>query len=202
RSANRQPDEDYAPVYYPGTTDLATAVTVNVAAGAQLRGVDFALSKIRTIRIKGRVINATGSGRNQARLTLMPRDQIGYYNMNRPTMTDPNGAFEIRGVAPGSYTLMASIYDSDRSYSTRQAIDAGSSNIENVSLTISRSGVARQCPRGGSEYGEPFEPARQSAAARSEHDDDGLVRRLGERGRNFHAFKRRPGSLQRRRQWH
>jgi protocatechuate 3,4-dioxygenase beta subunit len=136
RSGNRQPDEDYAPAYYPGTTDPATAATVNVAAGAQLRGLDFALSKIRTIRIKGRVINATGSGRNQVRLTLMPRDQIGFFNMNRPTISDPNGNFEIRGVSPGAYTLMASIYDSDKSFSARQAIDAGSSNIENVSLTI------------------------------------------------------------------
>jgi hypothetical protein len=140
RSANRQPDEDYAPAYYPGTTDPATAATVNVAAGAQLRGVDFTLSKIRTIRIKGRVINATGSGRNQARLYLTPRDQSGYFSMGRPAMSDPSGAFEVRGVTPGSYSLVASIYDNDKSFSARQAIDAGSSNIENINLTI-RPGV-------------------------------------------------------------
>src|SRR5207247_11353780 len=39
RSASQQPDEDYVPTYYPGTTDSSTAATVDLAAGAQVRGV-------------------------------------------------------------------------------------------------------------------------------------------------------------------
>src|SRR5262249_26547316 len=70
RSATQQPDEDYVPTYYPGTTDASTAAAVEASPGAQIRGVDFTLSKTRAIRIRGHVINATGSSRNQVMLHL------------------------------------------------------------------------------------------------------------------------------------
>jgi hypothetical protein len=95
---------------------------------------------MRTVRIKGRVINATGSGRTQVMLMLMPRDRMGFFGMNRPAPGDPNGNFEIRGVAPGSYNLVASVSDSGRSASARQPVDVGGSNVENVIVTI-RPGV-------------------------------------------------------------
>src|SRR5258708_37963843 len=97
RSAGKQPAEDYVTTYYPGTTDAASAATVDVAPGAQIRGIDFALSKVRTVRVRGRVTNAAGSGRNQIMLMLMPRDGMGFYNANRRYITDPKGAFEFRG---------------------------------------------------------------------------------------------------------
>jgi len=53
RSASQQPDEDYVATYYPGTTDAASAATVDVAPGAQIRGIDFTLSKARTRARKG-----------------------------------------------------------------------------------------------------------------------------------------------------
>jgi hypothetical protein len=135
RSANQPADEDYVPTYYPGATDAAGATAVDVAAGAQVRGIDFTLSKTRTVHIKGRVVNTTGIGRKQATLFLSPRDQMGMYNMNRPFSTDSTGAFEIRGLAPGAYSLTASIYDSDRSMSMRQPIEAGG-NIDNLVVTM------------------------------------------------------------------
>jgi hypothetical protein len=135
RSASQQPDEDYVPTYYPGTTDAASAATVDVEPGAQIRGIDLALSKIRTVRVRGRVTNAAGSGRNQIMLMLMPRDGVGFYNMNR-RITDPKGGFEFRGVAPGSYTLTAIVSDGDKSFSTRQPIEVGSNHVENLSVTV------------------------------------------------------------------
>ena len=69
-------------------------------------------------------------------LSLTPRDSFGFFGMNRPTATDPKGNFEIRGIASGSYTLVASLYDGNKSYSVRQPIEAGSSNIENLNVTI------------------------------------------------------------------
>ena len=64
RSANQQPDEDYVPTYYPGTTDPSAAAAQDVAAGAQIRGIDFTLSKAHTVRIRGRVALPSGSGRS------------------------------------------------------------------------------------------------------------------------------------------
>ena len=135
RSAAQPADEDYVPTYYPGSTDASSATAVDVAAGAQVRGIDFTLSKTRTVHIKGRVINSTGTGRKQATLFLTPRDQMGMFNMNRPFSTDSTGAFEVRGLAPGAYSLTASIYDGDRSMSMRQPVEAGA-NIDNLVVTM------------------------------------------------------------------
>jgi hypothetical protein len=135
RSATQPADEDYVPTYYPAATDASGATAVDVAAGAQVRGIDFTLSKTRTVHIKGRVVNSTGIGRKQATLFLTPRDQMGMYNMNRPFSTDSTGAFEVRGLAPGAYSLTASIYDGDRSMSMRQPIEAGG-NIDNLVVTM------------------------------------------------------------------
>ena len=56
--------------------------------------------------------------------------------MNRPFSSDTSGAFEIRGVVPGSYSLVASFNDGDRSVTMRQPVDVGSSNIDNLMVTI------------------------------------------------------------------
>src|SRR3954471_19916794 len=39
RSASAGPEEDYVSTYYPGTIDPASAAQLDVAAGAQLRGI-------------------------------------------------------------------------------------------------------------------------------------------------------------------
>ena len=136
RSVNQQPDEDYVPVYYPGTTDPSAAAAQDVPAGGQIQGIDFRLSKAHTVRIRGRVANVSASGKKQAMLSLMPRDRVGFFGMNRPVSSDSTGAFEIRGIVPGSYTLTASINDSERSFSVRQPLEVGSGNIDNLTVTI------------------------------------------------------------------
>ena len=136
RSANQQPDQDYVPTYYPGTTDPSSASPQDVSAGAHIQGIDFTLRKAHTVRIRGRVASPIGSGRSRAMVSLTPRDRIGFYNMNRPVPSDANGVFEIRGVMPGSYSLVASLNDADRSVSVRQPLDVGSGNIDNLTLTI------------------------------------------------------------------
>src|SRR5260370_25644754 len=54
----------------------------------------------------------------------------------RPTQVDAKGDFDIRGVAPGSYSLTAVINDGSKSYQARAPIDVGSANIEKNNLTI------------------------------------------------------------------
>ena len=136
RSAHQQADEDYVATYYPGTTDPAAASAQDVTAGAQIRGIDFTLRKARTVRIRGRVVIPSGFGRSRAVISLTPRERIGFYTMNRPAPADANGVFEIRGIVPGSYTLVASINGGDRSISMRQPVDVGSGSIDNLVVAI------------------------------------------------------------------
>jgi hypothetical protein len=134
RSAAAQPEEEFVATYYPGTVDPASAALVDVVAGNPVRGLDFTLSRIRTVRIKGRVTGA--SGPRPPMLMLIPRDRGSFMGPNRANASDPAGNFDLRGVAPGAYYLVATVYDGERTASGKISVDVGSSNLENVIVAI------------------------------------------------------------------
>jgi protocatechuate 3,4-dioxygenase beta subunit len=136
RSVNAPPEEDYAATYFPGTTDAATAAQLDVSPGAQLRGVDMTLSKTHTIHVKGHVTHGLGPGRHNVMVYLMSRNAGGFMGGVRNNPIDAKGNFDIRGVTPGSYNLTAVINDGNVSYQGRVPIDAGSSNLEGLNVTI------------------------------------------------------------------
>jgi protocatechuate 3,4-dioxygenase beta subunit len=51
--ATDKPDLGYSSVYYPNAQDLAQSTMVELKAGAELRGVDFHVSKVPLYRIRG-----------------------------------------------------------------------------------------------------------------------------------------------------
>lgn len=137
RSVNAPPEEDYATTYFPGTTESAAAVQLDVSPGAQLRGVDMTLSKTHTIHVKGHVTHGlTSPGRNNVMVYLTPRNAGGFMGGLRNNPIDAKGNFDIRSVTPGPYNLTAVINDGNVSYQGRIPIDAGSSNIEGLNVTI------------------------------------------------------------------
>jgi hypothetical protein len=134
RSATPPPEEDYVPTYCPGTTDVATAAQLDVTAGGQLRDIMLRLSKAHTVHVKGHVAYSI-PGRQRVMVYLQPRT-FGMAGPLRPTQVDAKGDFDIRGVAPGSYSLTAMINDGSKSYQARAPIDVGDTNIEKANLTI------------------------------------------------------------------
>jgi hypothetical protein len=106
----------YAPVYHPGTTNLAVASSIVVAAGEERSGVDLALQLVPLARLEGRLVDDAGQPVTPAVVTLLPRRR------DRPSLADrlveggalvlPRAAvmppqFTIAGVPPGEYTLVA-----------------------------------------------------------------------------------------------
>jgi 5-hydroxyisourate hydrolase-like protein (transthyretin family) len=132
RSATSQPDEDYVPTYYPGTIEATTAAELNVMPGSELRNFNFALSKTRTVRLRGRVSALAVLGRGF--VSLRPRGRITGPFSNRPYPIDSNGRFEIRGVAPGSYFLEVRLQGGQ---SARQPIEVGKGNMDDIALSVS-----------------------------------------------------------------
>src|SRR2546421_10964162 len=49
--------EEYAPVFYPGVSDVRGAVMLDVQPGQTMRGVDMVIQKIPTRRVKGKVVS-------------------------------------------------------------------------------------------------------------------------------------------------
>ncbi len=134
-----QHDEGYAPSYYPGTTDPNAAASVEVHAGEEFPGIDFMLTLARAYRIRGRVFNSiTGQPARNAQIVLYPREAgtRSFFIQNRALVSKPQGAFELRNVLPGSYTLHAVWLDQNKSYSGRLSIDVGESDVEAVEVTI------------------------------------------------------------------
>jgi len=133
------PDEGYAPTFYPGTNDPAGAVAIEVAPGAQLRGVDVTLLKTRTMRIRGKVINGQGERLPQpVYLMLFPREKaaMGFYPRATTQVRNADSTFELRGITPGAYILMAQCWDEGKAYGARQSVDVGNNNVDNISLLL------------------------------------------------------------------
>ena len=129
-------DEEYTSTFYPGTNDIATAIPIELAPGAQLRGFELTLRKKRTVHVRGRVIDTTGSDRSRMMVSLVPVGAAAPGSTRRAMRIDQNGNFEILGVPPGSYTLIAAIPARQRSVSARVPLQAGSSGVENATITI------------------------------------------------------------------
>lgn len=137
-STGNQPEEGYAATYYPGTNEVQAAVTVQVPSGKALGNMDIRLLRTRTVRVRGRVLNAGAGGSMRTMILLLPRQSEGTGFMERgmPSMVGPDGKFEIRGVTPGSYSLVAQNMDESGRRQARASVDVGNANVEGVELTL------------------------------------------------------------------
>lgn len=141
RRSDSEIEEGYAPTYYPGTNDTARATSLELRAGEEVRGTDFALLPTRTVRVRGRVFNTiTGGPARGADVWLRPRERgyVPFLSQNRTHVEDPQGKFELRGVTPGSYTVSAMWWQDGKTYSAQQQLDAGSADVQGVNLVIAQ----------------------------------------------------------------
>ena len=106
------------PVFFPGTTDMASATTVTVTAGEERSGIDIAYALYPASRITGTItlppgMSAAPTDRNvRAELRLTP---AGFEDL----LTQPLAAavaevggdlrFTFAGVPPGAYTITAAV---------------------------------------------------------------------------------------------
>ncbi len=136
------PEKGYIPVYYPGTIDVQSAAPVNLPAGTVFSGLDLTVAAVRTVRIRGRVISgATGQPARNANLSMQPRGSgdTGPRLLQglRDAVVNDEGAFEIRGVTPGSYELAGVINDGKTRMSGVVPLEVGNSDVQNVILVVS-----------------------------------------------------------------
>jgi len=126
--------QDYVQTFFPSAHEPATAVPMDLGPGAQMRGIDFRMAKRPIVTIRGQLAGVTAGARQRPMLSLQSR--LGGSSGARPAMVDANGNFEIRGVTPGSYNLIAAMLVDRTMLSTRIPLEVGSNNIENLSITI------------------------------------------------------------------
>jgi hypothetical protein len=105
------PSAAYPTLFYPAATDLKSAEIVDLAPGAEKSGVDFQMEPVPVTHIHGTLVagSADWHGRNDLRVELVPLDPHGRrgFGYAGGEINPKDGTFEIRGVFPGSYRLVA-----------------------------------------------------------------------------------------------
>jgi uncharacterized surface anchored protein len=133
------PEERYTTTYYPNTARVDNASQIEVAAGAQITGINMTLARVRTVRVKGHLnVGPAGKARRNVAIMLVPRDNTVGSMMQRMAArnVDAQGNFQLRGVAPGSYLLRADVMEENARLSARMPLEVGSSNIEGIELAL------------------------------------------------------------------
>jgi protocatechuate 3,4-dioxygenase beta subunit len=141
--AQASPEEGYAPTFYPGTNDPNHASPIELRGGDVLSSIDFGLLPTPTVRVRGQVVNSVGSRPGtDTKVFLLPHGLAfrGSGFRRGAEVNGPSGSFEIRGVTPGSYNLVAVSFDQDKEYFTRLPLEVRYTDVEGIRLVI-RSGV-------------------------------------------------------------
>ena len=125
-----QPDTRYVNTYYPGTYDAMQASAVTLKASDEMP-VNFILVPARTYRVRGIITGVTAAQKPSVELFSKAGDS---YRANANEV-GPDGQFEVRGVAPGSYVVRASTPTESQSFTARQDVSVVAADVEGVKLT-------------------------------------------------------------------
>jgi hypothetical protein len=111
-SSRRSPTIGFAPIYYPGTTDVASAALVKLAPGEERAGIDFAVRPVPTSEVDGLVMNPNGPLPGNVDVRLLNVGAAPAANRfdlleRYPLRPRPDGRFTFSGVAPGEYVITA-----------------------------------------------------------------------------------------------
>jgi protocatechuate 3,4-dioxygenase beta subunit len=123
-----QPDNRYLTTYYPGTYDAMQASAVTLKADDEMP-VNLTLVPARTYRVRGIVAGVPAGQKPAVELVSKAGDSI------RQNEVEPDGQFEVRGVAPGSYTVRASAGTESQPLTARQDISVVAADVDSVKLT-------------------------------------------------------------------
>jgi protocatechuate 3,4-dioxygenase beta subunit len=135
---SRNGGQVYVPVFYPGVSDVSRTQALEVHPGDELTGIDLSFVSLHSVRVSGHVVNANSSPAKDAQVTLVGGSGSMVYTVNQAS-TDPKGAFEIRGVPPGSYVLIGEQFgsgDQDKTMRGRTPLEVGDTNVTDVEVMV------------------------------------------------------------------
>jgi len=61
----------YVPIFYPGVSDLSRTQPIELHPGDEISGIDLAFGAVRSVRVNGRVLNASSLAVKDAQVTLV-----------------------------------------------------------------------------------------------------------------------------------
>lgn len=157
----------YQTTYYPGTRDRGQAAPIQLHAGDDFPA-NFSLTPAPSFSISGWVVNLPPGF--TATITLQSKDSSLIQN---GAEIRKDGSFEIRDVAPGSYTILASVDGAAAPMMARQALQITSENVEGLRLAPQTGGSIRgriRMESGGKARPDPSQMFLLLRSADSEDD--------------------------------
>jgi len=125
----------YEPEFFPGTSDFPEAAPLEVAPGDELHA-NFVFTGMPSVSIRGVVVNGiTGDRVQNASVRAYWTDALGANGGSFSAFAAKDGAFEIRGISPGRYTLRTSFNDETGEYNGQEMVEAGPHGVDQVLLT-------------------------------------------------------------------
>jgi hypothetical protein len=128
------PPYTYAPLFYPDTSDFQQAQSLKLNPGDEA-AVDFLLISAPVVSIRGKVVNGI-AGQTSGNATVAAFWTNYVEGGGIPALISPGGSFEVRGVAPGAYTLRATFIEDKRVFSGEQTIEVGDQGAQNVQIAV------------------------------------------------------------------
>ncbi len=134
-----KPDIRPIRTFYPEAVNIESATPIEIKAGQDLSGIDIRLHNSQTYHVRGKVAGNLPDGDvERANVSLTPRnDEFSFPGFNGGTnINKKDQSFDIAGVAPGSYNLeLVTMGRGMRTFS-RQPLDVGAADINDVVLTV------------------------------------------------------------------
>jgi protocatechuate 3,4-dioxygenase beta subunit len=122
-------DYRYLTTYYPGTYDALQSSAITLKPGDEIP-VNLSLAPSRTYRVRGAVIGASAKEKLIVELVSGTGDTV------HASEVAPDGQFEVRGVAPGSYVIKAMADSDARSLMARENLTLVAGDLEGVRLPL------------------------------------------------------------------
>jgi hypothetical protein len=133
-ASNKPAAVAYQTTYYPGARDRGQATSIQLRAGDEFP-VNFSLTPSPSLSIRGSVANLPDG--TTAAIMLQSKDLNLVLN---GAEMHKDGSFEIRGVSPGDYTIVATVDDVKVPMMARQSLQLAES-MEGLRLSPQRGGT-------------------------------------------------------------
>ena len=124
---------------YPGSPDGGRSNAMDLQPGGQNSVNITAISDAHSVHVKG-AIGGLPAGRGLA-VSLAPQANGGVGIRPLTSGVRPDGKFDIAGVTPGAYLLVADYFDSGKRMSSRVPVTVGSSDIEGLVVQLETPGT-------------------------------------------------------------
>ncbi len=129
----------YVPTFYPDATDILRASTIELKEGNEIPSMDVMLVRSRTYKIRGQVVDLTESSVDtEFAINLLPLDGSQSFNVQQMTNVK-DGSFELDGLSPGSYQLIAMGLDDRRQILKGfERVEITNADVDSVRVMIKR----------------------------------------------------------------